>query len=60
MTCVQGRIEYIKSLPEEDQITEILVHECLSQQMAEYIFDLANQRNKTPAEIVIEEGIILG
>ena len=58
-TCIRGRMEYIKNLSPEEQMVELVTHERLSQSMAEYIFNLALERKKTPFDIIQEEGLNL-
>jgi hypothetical protein len=54
-TCIKGRLEYIKHLPPEEQLTELIIHERISPEMAEFIFLLTKERDKTPFELFQEE-----
>jgi len=58
-SCINGREELIKYLPAKEQLVQLLIHERLSHDMLEYIEALAKERNKTPIEIIREEGLNL-
>ena len=58
-TCIHGRSEYIRQLPPNQQISQLIIHERISISMANHIATLATERKKTPWEIVEEEGLSL-
>ena len=58
-TCIQGRSEYIKNLPADQQITQLIIHERIPMSMANFIAKLATERKKTPWEIIQEERLEL-
>ena len=58
-TCIRGKEEYIKNLSVEDQMEQLIIHERLSQEMACFILSLANERHKSPLEVIQEEGLNL-
>ena len=56
-SCIKGRKEYLKLLPDKEQIKQLIVGERLSKSMAEYICNLAKERKKSPLEVLEEEGL---
>jgi hypothetical protein len=58
-TCIKGRSEYIKHLPPKKQMEELIIHERLSKDMADFIINLALERKKNPYDILEEEGLSL-
>jgi hypothetical protein len=56
-TCIMGRKDYIRNLPPEKQIKQLVIYEQLSPEMGEYINKLAKERKRTPLEILEEEGM---
>jgi hypothetical protein len=56
-SCIKGREEYIRQLDPKNQIRAMIIHERLSQEMAEYIEKLSIARKQTPLEIVLSEGL---
>lgn len=58
-TCIQGRSEYIRNLPAEKQMAQLIIHERIPAAMANFITALAAERKKTPWEVIEEEGLNL-
>ena len=56
-SCIKGREEFIRQLDPKDQIRAMIIHERLTQEMAEYIEQLSVVRKQTPLEIVLSEGL---
>jgi hypothetical protein len=58
-TCIRGKEEYIKHLSVDEQMEQLIIHERLSQEMACFIYSLSQERNKSPLEVIQEEGLNL-
>jgi Asp-tRNA(Asn)/Glu-tRNA(Gln) amidotransferase B subunit len=58
-TCIKGREEFISHLSTKEQIQQLIIHERISTEMANFILSLSKERNKTPLEIIQEEGLNL-
>jgi hypothetical protein len=56
-SCIKGRKEYLKLLPEKEQIRQLIIGERLSKEMAEYICHLSKERKKTALDVLEEEGL---
>ena len=58
-SCIHGREQYISGLPAKDQLRELIIHERLSKEVADQIWALSVAREKTPLEVMQEEGLRL-
>lgn len=57
VSCRVGRLKWYQSLSNEDQMEKLKTYEVLSSKLATYIWDLSLARNKSPLEVMIEEGL---
>ncbi len=58
-SCIKGREELIRSMSPEEQLKALVIHERLSCALAEHIWNLSVSRNKTPLEVLAEDGLKL-
>lgn len=59
ISCRPGRELWYRSLSNEEQMEQLRTYEILSTKLATYIWELSVARNKSPLDIMNDEGLRL-